>query len=469
MKITLTRQKEDRRRLMYYVLLLLFFALGLRLLYANNVLKDFAVLSAADRTSYEKGYLTPDSLEYLELAVDFMKGHFAQAISLTRTVGYPAFLALLGANPTAILYVQALLLSLIPVCTFLLVGVLTENALLGFAAGLVSSISPTGVALGSLVMSDALFASLFAVLFTAMVYGILRDSLPWVLFSAIVSGLAILVRPILLFWPAVAVIVSALIAGFPNGTRNSSRGKLQVGKSLRTQMLLLFFVPTVFAISMAGANYVKNGIFTVSVIGKQTLRVYLAARTDEWGIAGHLPSFDAVKQNQNILRERLGTMTVQEQANAYLPESIAIFQKYPTKMLKAFVKDAQENTVGGWDYFSWQLATSRHQLFFSRVSKLESWLRNIALFVTFFAPFIALFAVRINPSPNARRLVSILFAMTITFLYFVILSGLTFWTGPRIIYPVEILQISTAAILMTVLLGAFGPSARLAPDAVDRV
>ena len=441
-----------------YCSLLFIFALGLRLLYANTVLGQFAELSAADQTSYKMGYLTSDSRGYLELAAELMKGHIAQAVSLIRPIGYPAFLALLGADPTATLNVQALLLSLIPVCTFLLVSVLTENNLLGFAAGLMSSISPTGIGISSLIMSDALFASLFAVLFTAMVYGTLRNSLPWVLFSAIVSGFTILVRPILLFWPVAAVMVSALIAGFQDGSQNGWRRWLQTGKNRRMQMLVLFFVPTAFMISWAEVNYAKNGIFTVSIIGDLTLRKYLAARAEEWGMTGHLPSLAAVKQNQDVLRKRLKTLTVQEQARVCLPESIAIFEKYPARTIQAFVRDALENTVGGWDYFSRQLPFSQHQpgRVFTRIAILESRFRMIALLMILFAPLIGLVAGRVDPSPYKRRLVSILFAMTLTFLCFVTLSGMTFWTGPRIVYPAEILEISTVAILVAVLVKTIG-------------
>jgi hypothetical protein len=46
--------------------------------------------------------------------------------------------------------------------------------------------------------------------------------------------------------------------------------------------------------------------------------------------------------------------------------------------------------------------------------------------------------------------------MTLTFLYFLTLSGTTFWTGPRIVYPTEILQISTAAMLVALLVRAIG-------------
>jgi hypothetical protein len=450
-------RKEDSRRLIYCILLF-FFALGLRLLYANIVLGQFAELRFADQTSNEMGYLTHDSPGYLEPAVDLMKGRIAQAVSLIRPIGYPAFLALLRANPIATLHAQALLLSLIPVCTFLLVSVLTAKNLLAFAAGLASSMSPSGIAIGSLIMSDALFASLFAVLFTAMVYGTLRNSVPWILFSALVSGLAILVKPILLFWPIVAVMVSALIAGFQDGSQNGLGRWLQIDKSRRTQMFVLFFVPALFIISWAAVNYAENGIFTVSIIGNLTVREYLATKAEEWGMAGHRPSNAAVTQNQNVLRKRLATLTVQEEAHAVLPESIAIFEEYPTQTIKAFVDDALENSLSGWDYFSRQLPFSQQQLggVFSKIRNLESRFRQTALLMMLFAPFIGLAALRVNPSPYERRLVSTLFAMTLTFLSFLALSGTTFWTGPRIVYPAEILEISTAAILVAMLVRTIG-------------
>jgi hypothetical protein len=175
-------------------------------------------------------------------------------------------------------------------------------------------------------------------------------------------------------------------------------------------------------------------------------------------MAGHRPSNAVVKQDQNVLRKRLATLTVQEEAHAVLPESIAIFKKYPTQTIKAFVDDALENSLSGWDYFSRQLPLSQQQLggVFSRIRNLESRIRQAALLMMLFAPFIGLAALRVNPSPYERRLVSILFAMTLTFLSFLALSGTTFWTGPRIVYPAEILEISTAAMLVALLVRAIG-------------
>ena len=448
---------KDPKPWLYCVSLVLF-SVVLRVLYAHSVLAQFSELSAADQASYEMGYLVQDSPSYLEPAVYLVKGQIPQAVSLIRPIGYPAFLALLGLDFTYILYVQALVLSIIPVCTFFLVRVSTGYNRLGFGAGMVSAISPTGIAVGSMVASDALFAALFAVLFTTLVYGTLRNSLRWILISAIASGLAILVRPILLFWPVVSVMVSALIAGSRDGLRNGLRPWLQICKGRLAQLLVLFFIPTVFMVSWAEANYAKNGLFTVSIMGDLTLREYLAVEAEEWGKAGHWPTLAAITQNRNILRERLNAMTLQEQARTFWPESIAIFEKYPSQTAISFVKNAVGNAVGGWIGFSVQLPFSQPKLggVFSVISGLESGLRWIGLLMILVAPVIGLIAVRLNPSPYEGRIASILIAMTLTFVCYLALLGLTFWTGPRIIYAVEILQISTAAMLVAVLARAIG-------------
>jgi hypothetical protein len=445
---------RENSKLLSYCTLLFAFAFGLRFFFSSAVLVQFSELPAQDQISYTIGYLTPDSREYLEVSNALMNGHIRDAVSLIRPIGYPAFLALLGDHPTAILYTQALLLSLIPVFSFLLVSVVTEKNLFGLAAGLASSISPTGIAISSLVLSDGLFASLFAALFTALVYGTLRNSLPYILLSASISGLAILVRPILVFWPVAAVVLSVLIAGFQDESRHGVRRWLRIAKNRRTYIVVLFSIPAVFMISWAEVNYSVHKIFTVSIIGDITIREYLAIKAEEWGVAGHRPSDTIVGQKQDLLRKRFATLTDKEKVNAYLPESLFIFKKYPTGTVKAFLDNSLENSTSGWDYFSTQLPFSQHK--FRRVFDWESRLRKIGLALILCAPVIGLIAVRVNPSPYVRRLAAIIFAMTLTFLYFLALSGTTFWTGPRIVYPVEILEISTAAILTAVLVRAIG-------------
>ena len=186
-----------------YCVMLFVFALCPRLLYNHAVLDQFARLQQQDEPDTvdlrfyaengSKGYITPDTTSYLEPATELVKGRFLEAISLERPIGYPAFLALTRLRPTAILTAQAVLLSFIPLCTFLLVLLITKNRPLSIAAGLVPCISPTGIAVGAHVLADALFSTLFAVSLVTLVYGAMCNSRPWILLSAVLSGIAVLV------------------------------------------------------------------------------------------------------------------------------------------------------------------------------------------------------------------------------------------------------------------------------------
>jgi hypothetical protein len=106
-------------------------------------------------------------------------------------------------------------------------------------------------------------------------------------------------------------------------------------KSRCTKMLVLFLVPTIFIILLSGANYAKDGSSQSLSSGTGLF----AIRSEEWGRAGHFPLSD--KQNRNVVQKLYETMTLQERAHAFLPESIAIFKKYPLQTIEAFFEDAQ--------------------------------------------------------------------------------------------------------------------------------
>jgi len=428
------------------------FLVGLagRLLYCEETLRQlkFANLpiDLPIDLSYSIGYLTPDSHEYLALATNLLTGRFTEAISLTRPIGYPAFLALMGTKPAVILVAQAILLSFIPVCTFVLVNLLTRSILVGFLAGLVSCTSPTGLAIGSLVLSDGLFSALFAILFVALTYGALCGSWRWITFSAGLSGMATLVKPMLMFWPVISIFVYGLLVGLQ--PEPCFLGWL---KKHLTPLLMLFLIPIVIMTSWCGINYVNNGLFTISNIGSRTMRTYIAIKAEEWAKAGGRPTGAAIRKNQAEVRGRLVTLSDDEKVEALRAESLAIFAKYPKAATLAFMDDIVENSTSGWNYFLEQLPHSHKQngWLFIRVSRLEAIVRTVTLIIISLSPFLCLIAMTTTaPSPHNGRVFPALFAMALTLLYFVFLSGITFWTGPRIVYPSEMVQISIIATLL---------------------
>jgi hypothetical protein len=428
-------------------------ALFPRLLFCIEVLQQFGKLPVEMQNSFEIGYLTLDSPEYLAIAKSLWEGQLTQSISLIRPIGYPAFLALLGTRPATILEAQAVLLSIVPVCTFVLVRLLSQNIWISIFAGLVSCISPTGIALGSLVMSDGPFAALFAILFVALIYGVLVDSWRWIAVSAFVSGLAALVRPILLLWPFISVVLYVLIAG-PRWNFQLRR----VETSDRLNILTLFAVPVAFMVCWASLNYLHSGIFSVSETGGMTLREYLSTKTEEWGKAGGRPSDLAIKKNMTDVRNRLEALPNEERVRAYSVESWTILRKYPIAAAEVFVDDFLKNSTAGWDYFPRQLPFSQDKFgsLLSRVSKLESWCRRAALIVVTFGAVILLIASRDRPWLTDTKFVGTFVSMVLTIYYFVLFSGTTFWTGPRIVYPTEMIQIAAVMLLANLIIRAYG-------------
>lgn len=425
--------------------LLFFLALLPRLIYSSNVLDQYERLPGKARNSYNIGYNTNDTPSYLKPAGYLLKGQLAKAVDPLRPIGYPLLVAVTNLNPPTLLTIQAILMSIIPACTYLLVLLFTRSNFLGITSGLLSCLSPTGIALGSLIMADALFSVLFSIIFLTLAYGVYIGSLRLIVVSAFTSGAAILVKPILIFWPIVSVLLFVLLIRTRTGTGEGNYDTLNLFSKYWKHILILFITPFLISTSWAGLNYSLNGVFSVSTIGSLTMRIYLANHVEEWAIAGQRPTGNTLLNKMSILRKRFASLSHGDKNKISRKESYSIIKKYPLKSVQVLVDDALRNYMAGWDYFSRQLPLSKEKngRLFWFISRWESKIKIIALFPLFFAPFISLLACKVKPSHESQQLRYFLFANSLVFLYFFICAGVTFWTGPRILYPVEIIIISS--------------------------
>jgi hypothetical protein len=242
-----------------------------------------------------------------------------------------------------------------------------------------------------------------------------------------------------------SILVYGLLGGLQPGA-----GFLSWLKNHLARVLILVLIPIAIMISWCGANYITNGFFTISDIGPRTIRTYIAIKAEEWGKSGGPPTGAAIRRNQAEVRRRLVSLSEGERQKALTTESLAIFAKYPKAAMLAFVNDAVENSTSGWNNFMEQLPYSHERIgsLFIHVAELEEKVRTVTLIIISLSPLVCLIAMRTDPSSREGRIIPALFAMALTLFYFVFMSGITFWTGPRIVYPSEMVQISIIATLL---------------------
>ncbi len=426
--------RSKRTLLMGVCVLLFFVAVILRLGFVKEVLGQYATLSNRMKASGRFGFLAPDSSTYLNLADNFTSGELLHVGTISRPPGYPAFLWVCGRSPSHILIVQAILCALIPVCAFLFSYHLLGNFPISTAAGLVSAVSPTGIGVSGLVLADSLLAVLFAVGLLVLLYGAKRRNIIWVLASAVLFGAGGIVKPLLLFWPVLSAVVWWLFR----------RGEMQ--RVEWTRIGALFLVQGLFLTGLATCNYVRDTVFTVSEIGPRTVREYWAVRVEEWARAGHKPGIESIKRNQDATRKRLDEKPPVERIRVYKEESRRIFRSHPVLAAIVFLRNIHELSIQGWDRFYRQAPLDPFYLgWLRKMSGMEAIARRFSRWLTIPALLIALMVSRFRRVPENRRICLMICGLWVAYMYVTLCSGVTFWTGTRIVYPIEVVTITIVA------------------------
>lgn len=162
---------------------------------------------------HEERFFTPDSARYVALGTSFEESYFDQTsqlfgFSLLRTPGYPALIrivyALAGPRPWAVILVQVALGLSIVWLVYLLAARLFGLRAARWAA-LAFSVDPISIILVSYLQPEVLFTLALVAGTLAWVRGLQERSWGWGLAAGTVFGLAVLVRPIALYLPALLV------------------------------------------------------------------------------------------------------------------------------------------------------------------------------------------------------------------------------------------------------------------------
>jgi hypothetical protein len=117
-------------------------------------------------------------------------------------------------------------------------------------------------------------------------------------------------------------------------------------------------------------------------------------------------------------------------------EAAKILVDHPGAAARAFLIDVNENTTMGWDRFAKQLpATPGLARRLTRSSAWEGRVFALARWTLLAGPLLLWLLARSPPATSARASLSAAVGLALSAAFFVLTSGVTFWTGPRIVFP----------------------------------
>lgn len=409
--------------------------------------------------------ITSDTVGYLILAKHYREHGYSLpfqsknnlTLDIRRTPGYPTFLSIcsiLGISNKNVLYIQALLGSLVPVITFILLLLIAKNWIISFIAAMLSVMSPSGIALPGLLLPDLLFSFVFALGFLFLYLSSYKNKITCYIIAGVIFGIAGLIKPILIFWPFVSIIILALLLSY-------NKQKYEI-----IHISVIFLIQVFIFSIWCARNYYNYDIFSLSIIGEINLRRYLANQTDEMGKLvnsynrNNSGEFDKskfeklLKENINDHRSTILTeyvkshLTKDNKSYALLrkklvDDSLSIMKKNPFIALSAYLGNIKENTLGGWDRTHTQVPKPFGALKYHKfIVKTESLIRTI---IASSVLLLWIFSSTLYLGTNNNQLKRTYYLVTglfMTIIYFSLSSGIIFGPGPRILYPIEFIYIT---------------------------
>lgn len=415
-------------------------------------LTSIFVLSLWIRTSYLNALIendpaltfahVPDSSGYIQLAQNIVHHHrYAQNsmesrhLALLRTPGYPVFYALFEyfeMAPKYVLWAHVLIGALIPVVMSILVYCMTGSVWVTALTGLLNSLSASGILMIGEIHVDLLLSFTFMCGFLCVYITLLKNNNYMLYFSGVLFGLSALIKPTMFLWPVVSIIIYYF---FSKALKQSIAYK---------KIAVLFLIQAAIIGGWCQRNYIKENVFTLSSIGVETLRIYLTAEVDvSIKNKGEPITAAETRDYQRKIREKIKNdlqqnIPIKEINQRLQKESLTIIKQHPVMTYRWFAINILDNFKGPiyWPLYTKNLSSNTLLYKFCLVLILsELYFMKIVFPLLFLFLVIMLIMLKKNPDRISIKSRYILFSLIFILLYFSVLSGFTFWTGPRIVYP----------------------------------
>jgi len=402
---------SDRERMVRDLLALFSIALGLRLAY---------LVMAVQRLGMEAFWkVALDSERYWLISDHLMGGVPTGDYWLFRVgPGYASIIATLrvmfGDSPLPPILLNVLLGALGAVCIYLLAEHLLRSRVVSLIAGGIAALSWTSISLSCHILTDQPAFTLQAAALVAFVVGLRSGGTNWFVLAGILGGLATYIRPTGQFWSLMFVFLAAVV---PVSMAIRSRWR-QVGLAALSGAIILLMMT-----GWAARNYVVHGQWTFGTNGVYTVRSCLIARA----VAEHTDQGDIM-----TVRERWHEEDGEFTANWKPSYGLAMARikqvtaEHPGWVIDAYFKSIEQN-IRAMNYYAEQEILQLEGLMKFLNAQIKAWGAYLLLFLT----VVGLGWLIVT----GRRLAWMLLGLT--YLFYTLLTGLSFWQGSRLHYPAE--------------------------------
>lgn len=393
------------------VLALFWIALGLRVTYL--------ILAATNLGMDRFATYAPDSRTYMAVADQIMHGVPMGDYWLLRVgPGYASILVTLrtifGDTPLAPILLNVLLGALAPVIIYLLAEHLLKHRPVSLIAGAIAAISWTSISLSTHILTDQPAYTTQAAALLFFVIGMRTGRLRWFVATGIVAGISAYIRPTGQFWPLIFVFIAAVV---PVARTMGSRWR-QVRLAGVSALIIVVMI-----MAWSTRNYVVHDQFTFGTNGVYTVRSCLIVKavvdnTDE----------GPIMELRNRWHDEDGEFGENwpesfDKAMGHIRE---VTTEHPGWVAKAFFQSIEDN-IKARNYYAERQITQFETLFKFINNQIFNWWAHVLLALT----LIGLIWMMIQRRPLAWLLLGI------TYFFYTLLTGLSYWQGSRLHFPAE--------------------------------
>lgn len=384
--------------------------------------------------------LCPDTVSYLKIALDFLKGtNLAENYLFAFGPGYSGFLALLiavfGQNATLIVLLQIVLSSASCAMIYILARELTLPRSVGIIASVLFIIHPTSISLSCIILSDTLFMFLLLLGSILFLRGLRTKNWKPLVASGFLLALAVLVRAVGQFLPLILLLISV---PYVFSRSSTSRWKYSPDRRL---LSWVFVCVAIIGVTEGGwmlRNQNRHDIFALTSGGSGGIANVAAYAVERMGG----PSYREVRAEWHTRYHAdhgIDSRTMKSIHEADIHFAGQVISEHPWSVMGAYLSLTWENIIEINHLNRLLLPQSQTSVIKYEYFILDNHINRLGFWLLIAGLSVLLIRRQFKPA---------LF-LGLLFIYFALIIGFTRWQGSRLFFPAEMTSVILIGITLT--------------------